>query len=505
MKVELNRDSDTPFYMQIFGQIKRQIIAGEIMPGFRLPPERKLAESLGINRTTVLNAYRELKAEGLIGSRVGRGTVVLSTLRDEAALLGDRVPEPPWNQVFSKYAHGIDSFIVQDLLTLANRKDVISFATGIASPDSGPIQALAGIENEIVQHKNYRGLLHSPTEGFSVLRELICGLMQPRGVYCQHDEVMLLAGSQQGIDLTARIMLDPGDIVLVEEPSFFPAFQAFKAAGVRVVGVPVDDRGMRVDMLEPILYRYRPKLVYTIPNFHNPTGSEMSLERRKQLLELAYKHRVLILEDDAYADLCYDGQPLPTLKSMDSDGYVIYLSTFSKTIYSGLRLGWMVAHKKAVKKFAAAKQIMDLHSSSLSQWIVERFVTNGGLKRHIPEICKEYRIKRDAMYDALVQYAPPDALWNRPRGGYYIWCRLPDKVAAKHLITEAAKRKVAFVPGTAFYITEQGDNYIRLNFTFAPLKDITEGVKRLGEAMKVLVEKNDDLNGDEPVEISPIV
>ncbi|MEQ8176584.1 MAG: PLP-dependent aminotransferase family protein [Syntrophomonadaceae bacterium] len=505
MKLTVNRDSDIPFYMQIAGQIKRQIISGEIIPGFRLPPERKLAESLGINRTTVLNAYRELKAEGLVGSRVGQGTVVLSLLRDEAAGIQNRVPEPPWNQIFSKYAHGIDSFIVKDLLTLANRKDVISFATGIAAPDSGPIQALAGIEHDIVEQKNYRGLLHSPTEGFSTLREAICGLMQPRGVYCHHDEVMLLAGSQQGIDLTSRIMLDPGDIVLVEEPSFFPAIQAFRAAGTRVVGVPMDERGMRVDMLEPILHRYQPKLIYTIPNFHNPTGSEMSLERRKQLLELAYKHRVLILEDDAYADLCYDGQPLPTLKSMDSEGYVIYLSTFSKTIYSGLRLGWMVAHKKAIKKFAAAKQIMDLHSSSLSQWIVERFIVEGGLKRHIPVICQEYRVKRDAMYDALVQYAPPDARWNRPRGGYYIWCRLPEKVNASRLVGKAAERKVVFVPGSAFYAAEQGDEYVRLNFTFAPLKDIGEGIKRLCEAMKELKESNDESSGDEPVEISPIV
>jgi len=170
LKVLLNRDSDIPFYMQIAGQIKRQIISGEIIPGFRLPPERKLADSLGINRTTVLNAYRELKAEGLVGSRVGQGTVVLSPLRDEAAGMENRVPEPPWNQIFSKYAHGINSFIVKDLLTLANRKDVISFATGIAAPDSGPIQALAGIEHDIVQQKNYRGLLHSPTEGFSTLR-----------------------------------------------------------------------------------------------------------------------------------------------------------------------------------------------------------------------------------------------------------------------------------------------------------------------------------------------
>lgn len=505
MKVTINRDIDTPVYIQIFEQIRRQILSGEIVPGFRLPPERKLAESLGVNRSTVLNAYRELKAEGLIGARVGQGTVVLSYLQNEPASSDGRFPEPSWNQIFSKYANGIGSHVVKDLLTLASRKDVISFATGIASPETGPIEALRGIEQELTDQKEYKPLLHSPTEGFTSLREAICGLMRERGVYCQLDNVMLLSGSQQGIDLAARIILDPGDIVVVEEPSFFPAMQVFKAIGARVMGVPVDDKGMQVEMLEQLLHRYRPKLIYTIPNFHNPTGTEMELERRRQLLELARKYRVLILEDDAYADLCYEGQPLPSLKSMDNEGYVIYLSTFSKTIYSGFRLGWMVAHKRAVKQFAAAKQIIDLHSSSLSQWIVERFIVNGGLKRHVPQICREYRVKRDAMYDALVKYAPADLIWNRPRGGYYIWCQLPQEVSASKLVAKAAERRVAFVPGTAFFITDQGDNFMRLNFTFVPLDEIATGIQRLCEAIRELIDHYDEYAGDAALEINPIV
>jgi len=505
MKVTINRETDTPVYMQIFEQVRRQIISGEILPGFRLPPERKLAESLGVNRTTVLNAYRELKAEGLVGSRVGQGTIVLSYLQDELTMAGDKLPEPSWNQIFSTYSNGIDSHIVKDLLTLASRKDVISFATGIASPETGPIEALEGIEQELVSQKEYKALLHSPTEGFTSLRQAICGLMQKRGVYCQFDEVMLVSGSQQGIDLAARIMLDPGDIVVVEEPSFFPAMQAFKAIGARIVAIPIDDKGMRVDLLEQLLQRYRPKLIYTIPNFHNPSGTEMELERRRRLVELAYKYRVLILEDDAYGDLCYEGHPLPSLKSMDNRGYVIYLSTFSKTIYSGLRLGWMAANKKAVKRFAAAKQIMDLHASSVSQCIVERFILNGGLDRHIPNICKEYRIKRDAMYDALVKYAPVDLIWNRPRGGYYIWCKLPKNVPASKLVAKAAERKVVFVPGTAFFTADQGDDCIRLNFTFVPLRDISSGIQRLCEAMQELIDNYDDFAGDVTMEINPIV
>jgi len=475
------------------------------MPGFRLPPERKLAESLGINRSTVLNAYRELKAEGLIESRIGQGTVVLSYLQEESVSGSVNIQEPSWNLIFNRHSSEIGSNIVKDLLTLASRRDVISFATGIASPQTSPLEALEGIEEQLVGLKNYRALLHTPTEGFATLRETICGLMQKRGVFCQVDEVMVLSGSQQGIDLSARILLDPGDIVVVEDPSYFPAVQAFKANGARVMGVPVDENGMVIDVLEQLLQRYRPKLIYTIPTFHNPTGAEMDLERRKRLLELAYKYRVMILEDDAYGDLCYEGCLLPTLKSMDNHGYVIYLSTFSKNIYSGLRLGWITAHKKVIKRFAAAKQIMDLHSSSLSQWIIERFITSGGLNSHVPKVCREYRIKRDAMYDALSKYAPAGLIWNRPRGGYYIWCKLPGEVSALKLVSKAAQYKVAFVPGTPFYTDGQGDDHIRLNFTFEPLKDISVGVKRLCEAIKEVIADNDEPEDYTLMEINPIV
>lgn len=504
MRVVISKDSETPVYIQIFEQIRRQILSGELVSGFRLPPERKLAQSLGVNRTTVLNAYRELKAEGLVGSQVGNGTIVLSK-QEELDVKDMTSHEPAWNQIFSQYSSNFNSYIVQDLLSLANRKDVISFATGIASPETGPIEVLRGIEHEIIEAKNYRALLHTPTEGFSSLREAVSKLMQKRGIYCNYDEVMLLSGSQQGIDLAARVFLDPGDIVVVEEPSFFPAIQAFRTIGARVMGVPIDENGMKIDILEQLLQRYRPKLIYTMPTFQNPSGTEMSLERRKRLVELASKYRVIILEDDAYGDLCYEGYPLPLLKSMDNDGYVIYLSTFSKSVYPGLRLGWLVAHKKIVKRFAAVKQIMDLHSNSLSQWIIDRYISNGGLEKHLPKVCEEYSLRRDIMYDALLKYAPVGLTWNKPRGGYYIWCKLPMGVSASKLIQKAGEYKVVFVNGTPFFLSGQGEEYIRLNFTFAPMADIDEGIKRLCTAIKELMVKNDYSESYLDIEINPIV
>jgi 2-aminoadipate transaminase len=376
MMLNISRSSKTPVYIQIADQIRRQILSGELPAGQRLPSERKLAERLGVNRTTILNAFELLKSEGLLDAWVGSGTVVRSVVREES---GESLAaaEPVWNQLFSQYAGRFGSGLVKDLLSLASRTDVISFATGIASPDSGPVEILRGLETEVLKKENIRALLHSPTEGFLTLRTAMCDLMQRRGVFCGPDEVMLLAGSQQGIDLAARVFLDPGDIVVIEEPTYFPAIQIFRAAGARLMSVPVDGDGMRVDVLEQLLARYRPKLIYTVPTYQNPTGTEMSLERRKRLVALAGRYNTVVLEDDAYGDLCYEGVQPPLLKSLDGAGYVIYLSTFSKNVYSGLRLGWMVADARIIRQFSSSKQLTDLHSCSLSQWLVERFVESG--------------------------------------------------------------------------------------------------------------------------------
>ena len=505
LNININKEIGKPIYIQIFEQIRDQILSGVLAPGYRLPPERKLAESLDVNRTTVLNAYRELKSEGLVGSHVGQGTVVLSHLTDVSPKeTGDR-ESPAWNQMFSQYSNGLGQVLVGSLLALASRDDVISFATGIASPESGPIEIFSGIEAGISADARHKALQHSPTEGFFSLREAICTLVQKRGIYCSTDEVITLSGSQQGIDIAARVFLDPGDIVVVEEPSFFPAIQVFRALGARVIGIPADGRGMRVDMLEQLLLRYRPKLVYTIPSFQNPSNIEMELERRKKLVELSHKFKFIILEDDAYAGLCYEGQQLPALRSMDSDGYVIYLSTFSKSVYAGLRLGFIVAQKQVVKQFSAAKQVMDLHSNSVSQWVVERFIVEGKLDSHVARLCSEYRKKRDIMHEALSMRCIRGMEWNRPKGGYYFWLKLPQGVSASRLVTAAAAKKVVFVPGKPFFTNGQGDDYIRLNFTFASQKDIKEGIGRLCEAIAELLDGHREMDISQEFEIKPIV
>ncbi len=505
MKIDINREEKTPVYIQIANQIRHQIETGEIPEGQRLPSERKLADFLGVNRTTVLNAYSTLKSEGILGSFVGNGTVVQGAAISRTEESQRISAEPVWNQLLSRYAGRFDSGLVKELLELASRSDVISFATGIAAPDSGPIEILNDLEEALLEKANIRALLHSPTEGFLSLRRAMCAVMQKRGVYCTADEVMLLAGSQQGIDLAARILIDPGDIVVIEEPTYFPAIQVFKTAGARIMTVPVDENGMKVDILEQLLHRYRPKLIYTIPTYQNPTGTEMSLERRKRLITLAKQFNVVILEDDAYGDLCYEGSQLPLLKALDDSGYVVYLSTFSKNVYSGLRLGWLTADKRIIKEFSMAKQLMDLHSSSLAQWIIERFVVSGGLDTHLKRVCVEYKDRRDVMLLALTRYAPKGMIWNKPRGGYYVWCQLPQGLSADRLVAKAAEYKVSFIPGTPFFCTARSDAFIRLNFTYAPINRIEEGIKLLCKAMKELLNENHNDASDHVVEVNPII
>ncbi|MCX8129066.1 MAG: PLP-dependent aminotransferase family protein [Clostridia bacterium] len=504
MNIKIDRDSKIPVYIQIRDQIRSMILDNSLTAGCILPPERKLADSMGINRSTVLNAYRELKADGLVDSHVGKGTIVLSHLSQVSNEYG--VYEPPvWRQFFSQMAERSGGPLLRELLEAANRDDVISFAAGISSYETDPVEALRGIEAELSEQPGHFALKHTPTEGFSGLRESIAGLMQKKGIGCTAEEVLVLSGSQQGIDLAARVFIDPGDVVIVEEPSFFCALQIFQAVGARVIGIPVDYNGMRVDLLEQALQRYRPKFIYTMPTYQNPSGVSMSLERRKALIELAYRKKTLILEDDPYGELRFEGGRIPTLKELDKYGYIIYLSTFSKILFPGIRIGWMVAPKPVISQFSMVKQMSDLHANSISQWLVDRFIRSGLLEPHLKKICCEYREKRDIMIDALLEYPQEELVWNKPLGGFYLWCRLPEEIPHSSLLAKAAENGVVYVPGTTFYIGARGGNYIRLNYTYPDKDSIRPGIQRLCKSITETLSGITNSKKLKLIEIRPIV
>jgi len=291
--IRIDRESTVPIYLQICSGIKEMILTGKLPGGFRLPPERRLAAALGVNRSTILSAYRELKADALVDAHVGRGTTVLQRLSTPTTT--DKPQPLPWRQLLREGLTEAQDPLLRDLLELSERPDVISLSVGLPAPELLPIETVRTLWAELVDEVGAPMLLHSPTEGMTSFREALCQLMVARGIQCSPSEVLVLSGSQQGLDLAARIFLAPGDAVVVERPTFFGALQIFHRAQVRVLGVPTDTEGMRTDALESLLERQRPKLIYTLPTFQNPSGAVMSLERRWRLLELAHRFQVPVL------------------------------------------------------------------------------------------------------------------------------------------------------------------------------------------------------------------
>lgn len=484
MKINLDRKSHTPLYLQIRNQLRRLILSRTLAAGFRLPPERKLADTLGVNRSTVVNAYRELEADGLIESHVGRGTTVKSVPAGEGAEEAGLPVQPlSWKHFFSRQSARMFNPLISNILDLVAREDIISFAVGVPSHEFYPVKEFEAIVSDLTRSKGRHLFEHGSTSGHYPLREYLVEFMDERGVEAGPENIIVLSGSQQGLDIVARVFLEPGDAVVVEEPSYLGALQVFGAAGARIFSVPVDEEGLRTEILEQILSRYRPKFIYTLPTFQNPSGITMSVDRRRELLKLAYSYHVPVLEDNPYGELYYEGGHMPSLKSMDIHDHVIYLSTFSKMLFPGLRLGWFVAPPALSRQLVMAKQLVDLHSNTLSQWAMDEFCRRGLLEEHLIKVRAEYAGRRDAMLAALEEFAPPGLRWNRPDGGFYLWCELPGGVNAGALLSRAAEKMVAFLPGDAFYANGGGTDRIRLSFSRYPGETIREGIRKICETL----------------------
>ena len=479
MEISIDRDSSEPLFRQVVREIQGLIRSGSLPEGFRLPPERRLADALGVNRSTIFNAYRELKALGLVDAHVGRGTAVLKAPAPIPGAIG-----VPWRQLFRETVARSHDPIIADLLALTERQDVISFSIGLPAPELLPLDILGEYTAELIREVGAPLLLHCPTEGHSPLRETIAQWVAARGIRARASDVLVVSGSQQGLDLVARIFIDPGDVVVVEEPTYIGALQSFRVAGAKIIGIPVDEDGMRTDILASILERERPKLIYTLPTYQNPSGAVMSVERRRHLLELASRWHVPILEDDPYSELRYEGEPLPSLKALDENDLVLYQSTFSKALFPGLRIGYLVVPPVVLRQLALAKQGADLHSNSFSQYLLERFVRDGHFAKHIENTKTAYRRRRDCMAAALQQDPSIGLDFSVPRGGFYIWCRLPAGVEQSALLANAAARGVVFLPGRACYPTEPTENCLRLNFSHASEENIDVGIERFLEAVR---------------------
>lgn len=472
---ELDRTSSTPLYQQLRDQIRQRILSGSLPAGTRLPPERTLANTLGVNRTTVVNAYRDLAAEGLLEGRVGHGTVVMAPPTPP--------PDGPVRPMHWATNSEAEDPVVADINAIVRRPGAISFAHGEMSPDLYPSGLLGGLFTEALG-SGPAPLGYGPVAGYLPMRETLAARL---GV--STGEVLVLGGTQIALYLITRVLLQPGDTVVVEVPSYVNTLGLFTTAGIRVVPAPVDRDGLQVDGLSEVFLRYRPKLLFTLPTFQNPLGVTMSLERRRQLLQLAARHQVGIVEDDPYVDLRIGGSPMPSLKSMDPGGYVIYLSGFSKSVAPGLRLSYLVASPAVVERIAAARGILDFRAALLSQRVIHQFIRQGLFDRHLERLRPVLARRRDALTHALQRHMPSGVTWNVPDGGYHLWCTLPRPLRARRVLSEAARDGVAFIPGDYYGPGDDARRGLRLNFTYPREQEIAEGVRRLSAAVRRLLKE----------------
>jgi len=387
---------------------------------------------------------------------------------------------------FSARAGALRSSKVRELLKWIGR-DVISLGGGVPDPASFPMEEIKRIILDVLEERGAAALQYAPTEGLDELRGEIAHFMSRRGVRAREENVLVTSGSQEALELIARVFIDPGDPVLSENPTYLGAIQAFAVYGPRMVGVPMDEAGLRVDAMEAALKRLggegsRAKLAYLIPTCQNPTGRTMSVERRRAVLELAEEHDFLVVEDDPYSYFYLDGVEPPSLKSVDGSGRVIYVSTVSKILAPGLRLGWVVADEEIVEKLAIAKQGVTLQSPTLSMYVLLEALKRGLVDRQLPKLKEIYRVRRDAMLEALETYMPEGVRWTRPSGGMFVWLEAPERVDMDALLPLAlTKYKVAYVPGSAFHVDGGGRNTARLSFSYPPLDAMREGVARLAK------------------------
>jgi len=394
--------------------------------------------------------------------------------------------------LFSINVAGLKRSVIRELLKLTQKPDIISFAGGLPSPETFPIEEIAELSKEVILSQGKWALQYGPTEGDPRLKDELIKVMKKDGVEINRNNILITSASQQGLDIVGRVFINRHNPVIIGRPCYMGALGAFSSYAAKFVGVELDDGGMRIDSLGEQLEKMRleadlPKFIYIVPDFQNPSGVTMPLERRKALLEMAREYQVLVIEDTPYRQLRYVGEHIPSLFKLDAgEGYVISLFTFSKILFPGLRLGWVVASEKIIDKFVIAKQAMDLCTPPFTQAVAYEYCRRGLLDNHIKSNVALYKKKREIMLRALDEYMPehPEINWTKPEGGLFLWVRLPSFLDVDKLFYQAVEENVAYVAGTGFYADEGGKNAFRINFSYPTEEEIVEGIKRLAKVIE---------------------
>ena len=408
-----------------------------------------------------------------------------------------------WNDRFAARMARARSSSIREILKLTQHSDIISFAGGLPAPEYFPTQQILRATRRALEQHGSEALQYGVSDGFLPLREMLVRHLVRYGIVCELENLLITTGSQQALDLIGRVLIDPGDTVIVEEPTYLGALQAWSPYGAEYITVPTDDEGMRVDAVADALRATHPKFIYALPNFQNPSGATLSNKRRLELVRLADEYEVPVIEDDPYGQLRYEGKHESSLFALEaykacleSDGVnfpmarnVIYMSTFSKTLCPGLRVGWVVAHEDVINRMALAKQGTDLHTSTFAQVVAYETARGGFLDRHVRQLRHVYAEKRSTMLAAMQAHFPPGVVWTRPSGGLFIWVTLPKGMDSREVLKQAIEDEVAFVPGCDFYACGGGENTLRLNFSKPTLDEIEVGIKRLGGVIEAAMQR----------------
>ncbi len=476
---ELERDGAVSLTQQVVDRFAKAIDSGELEPGEKLPPTRELAGLVGVNHLTAARVYRRLAELGYVTASVGRGTFVRTLAPAGSAELGD-----DW-QVYALPEHELSysEQVLADVMSSGGQEGLISLAVGWPSPRLYPTEELARITADVFAEEGGDALAYLPAEGLYALREQLAQRGREDGFADDPEEIIVTSGAKQGISLAARATLEPGDVAIVESPTFAGLLDSLRQTGARVIGVPVDENGFDVAQLERLLARHEVKLVALQTANQNPTGRDLSAERRTRLAELAMERNFFVLEDRVYADASFGREPVRPLREL-APAHVIYVNSLSKVVGGGLRAGWIAARGPVRDRIAMLKLESDFFTATLIQHIAARWLATGAYDRHIEHTRPYYRERRDALLAALERHMPGEYQADRPEGGHHVWVTLTRPLDQHALYTEAARHGVAFTPGDAITAERRSQTSFRLSFSLLEPAELDEGVRRLARAIR---------------------
>ncbi|MGE7907929.1 PLP-dependent aminotransferase family protein [Peribacillus sp. NPDC094092] len=481
MHIEIQRNADISITKQIYHSILDHIRSNLLEENLQLPSVRELSKQLGVSLVTVVKAYQKLEQEGFITSVQGKGTFIRKTKMEETERK-ERTSSYDWQLSVQDYLPR------SQFARFHQVPEKIHLSSSMIDPGLLP--------NRYLEQEIHRMLSENPKvlsqygeiQGDKALRQAMVEYLQRMDLTTSPDNILVTSGSQQGIDLIARTFVGPGDVVVMEAPTYPGAIDVFRGRSATILTVPVDSDGMRVDLLQNLCDKYKPKIIYTVPTFHNPTGAIMPTKRRRQILEIAKNTQCIVIEDDPCSEIYFERKPPASMKSLDKDGHVIYLKGLSKVLAPGCRIGILAASGSIFKRLLAAKANTDLGSPLLTQKAIIPFITSKRMIDHLKKLRTALKIRRDLVLEILSQHSPEEVSWFIPKGGLNVWLTLPSWLNTDHLLLEAKKEQITFLPGSACYPTDQENHHLRISFSYMNEQQLEQGVKTICNILQLAID-----------------